>query len=420
MPALWACFLAVHAVLGVINITSPTNPFGDVTVVYHEWVAGVFAGRIPAIDVEWVYPVLAIAPMLAAAGIASAIAPVFDPSIADGVVFGVGWLVVVATVTAPLLAWLAWTPRRREAAWWLLALTAALGPISTGRIDAITLPIAVAGMALLRHRPAVAGMVLAIGAWVKIWPGAIFLAALAGRGNRLFLIGGGAIVTGAILTAASLAGGWPAVTSFVTEQTGRGLQIESIAATIPMVFAAAGDQRFAAGYDTEILTVQITGPGMDLLATATTPVMLLAIAVTGALGLLARRAGASMTRIVPPLALALVLVLILTNKVGSPQFVVWVIAVVVAWLAWDPRRARVSAVVTLAIAAATQLIYPWNYPLVMSPSAFGVGLLLCRNLLYVSLFALTVWELVRVWRSARSRLRAAEHGPDRVTDVVEF
>src|SRR5690606_13946525 len=126
-------------------------------------------------------------------------------------------------------------------------------------------------------------------------------------------------------------------------------------------------------------------------------------------------------RLVPPLALALVLTLIVTNKVGSPQFVTWVLAVVVAWLVWDRRRARVSAAVAVAIAVVTQLIYPWNYPHVMLPTEFGVGLLVCRNLLYLALLALSVWELVRVWRSARARrLRAGEHGPDRVADVVEF
>ncbi|MGO2112704.1 MAG: collagen-like triple helix repeat-containing protein, partial [Pseudoclavibacter sp.] len=286
---------------------------------------------------------------------------------------------------------------RRTAAWWLLLLTAALGPIATGRIDAITLPIAVAGILVLRERPALAGAVLAVGAWVKVWPAAVFLATFVGRGQRLKLIGGGAIATGIVVAISSAFGGWPSILSFVTEQAGRGLQVESPAATVPMLFVAAGDARYASGYDMEILTFQVTGPGVDEISAAMTVVMVVLVAIVVLVGALARYAGASFGRLVPPLALALVLALIVTNKVGSPQFVVWVIASVVAWLVWDSRRARPAAVITAGIALLTQAIYPWGYDHIMTPDALGVGMLAVRNSLYVALFVLTMWQLLRLW-----------------------
>lgn len=401
--ALWVVFVVAFVVLGLINLTSPSNPYGDVTVVYAGWVNDAVRGVPPGIASAWVYPVVALVPMLAASVVASALG--------SSSAFGAAWLVVVFAAIAPLLAWLtaprrtlAVTRSRRDAAWFLVAFVIALGPVSIGRIDAITLPVAVAGLLALRRRPAVAGALLALGAWIKVWPAAPFLAAFIGRGGwraRMRLAGGGAMVTGAVVLVAALLGGGPTVLSFVTEQTGRGLQIEAPAATVPMLLATLGAPGYSAGYDLEILTFQITGPGTAAISAATTPVMAVLVLAVAVLGVLARRAGASWVRVVPPLALSIVLALILTNKVGSPQFVVWIGAVLVAWLVLDRARAVAPAAGTLAVAALTQVIYPWNYDLVSAPTLAGVVFLVLRNALYVVLFVVAVRALVLAWRDAR-------------------
>lgn len=410
---LWLAFAVVHVVLGLLNFAEHLNAFGDVTHVYATWTDAALAGQVPAIDGPWVYPLLALVPMLLAAAIGWGLVAPLAPGLEHGDAYGVGWLVVVFVVTGALLAWLA-RPGGRIAsrrarfagAWALVVLTAAVGPIATGRIDAITLPIAIAALLALRRRPAVAGAALAIGAWIKVWPAAPFLAAVIASRGRIAVVAGGAIVTGGVVFVAAVLGGWPEVASFVAEQTGRGLQIESPAATVPMLLAALGDERYRVGYDTEILTVQIAGPGTAAISAATTPLMVALAAGVAALGVLARRDGASAARLVPPLALALVLVLVVTNKVGSPQFAVWIIAVVVAWVVIDRRRAAPAAFATLLIALFTQLIYPWEYPHVMTPTTYGVTLLVCRNALEVLLLGMGIAAVARAWRDARRARRA--------------
>lgn len=404
----WLAFTGVHLILGLLNFAEHLNAFGDVTHVYASWTTAALAGSVPAIDGPWVYPVLALVPMLMAAVVGRGMLGSFRPDLDSGTAYGVGWLLVVFLVTAALLAWLTrrgGSPASRHTrfcgAWWLVGLTAAVGPIATGRIDAITLPLVVAALLWVAHRPAVAGAALAIGAWIKVWPAAAFLAAVVASPRRPSVVAGGAIVTGGVVFVAALLGGWPEVASFVTEQTGRGLQIESTAATIPMVLAAFGDSRYDVAYDTDILTVQITGPGTEALASATTPIMVLLVVAITLLGVLARRSGASAARLLPPLALALTLVLIVTNKVGSPQFTLWIIAVVVAWIVMDPRRAAPVAWVALLIALFTNLIYPWEYPQVMTPTPFGVLLLVFRNGLELGALTLAIVAVVRSWRDAR-------------------
>src|SRR5690606_33546142 len=76
------------------------------------------------------------------------------------------------------------TRRRRVAAWFWIAALLLLGPIAMYRIDAITVPLAVAGGLWLAQRPRTGALLLTIGAWVKVWPAAIGLGALA-AGRRL-------------------------------------------------------------------------------------------------------------------------------------------------------------------------------------------------------------------------------------------
>ncbi|MGS7457621.1 hypothetical protein, partial [Mycobacterium tuberculosis] len=59
-------YVVAFLVLGLINLTSPTNPYGDVRVVYADWVDDALVGRAPGIATAWVYPILGLVPMLAA------------------------------------------------------------------------------------------------------------------------------------------------------------------------------------------------------------------------------------------------------------------------------------------------------------------------------------------------------------------
>ena len=405
LAALWGAFAVVHLVLGLVNLFSTANPFGDVRDVYPTWLGQAFAGQVPAIDAPWVYPVLALVPMLAA----HALALLFG----GASWYGVGWLLVVAACTAVTLAVMtggrhspAAARVRLDAAWFLVLFQLVLGPISTGRIDAITLPFAVLGLLALRRSGALSGGLLALGAWIKVWPAAPFLAVVIGHRHWLRAVAGGAIVSVLVVGVAVLLGGWPAVLSFVTEQTGRGLQIEAPAALWPMLLTSLGVPGFHAGYDLDILTYQVTGPGTAAISAWTTPVMAVAVLAVAGLGIAARRAGAGFVRVVPVVALGLVLALIVANKVGSPQFVGWIGAVVAVGLVWDARRFRVPAILALAIAGFTQLIYPWNYAFVADAMLPGVILLAFRTVVY---FVLLWWTVRALQVARRDAMRATAH-----------
>ena len=72
---------------------------------------------------------------------------------------------------------------RRIAAWWWLGFLALLGPIAFGRIDAITVPLAITGLLWAAGRPRVAAALLTIGAWIKVWPAALLVALVVASRN---------------------------------------------------------------------------------------------------------------------------------------------------------------------------------------------------------------------------------------------
>ncbi|WP_261165023.1 hypothetical protein [Microbacterium sp. Marseille-Q6965] len=401
--ALWAAFVTVHAVVAVLGWLLPNQPMGDVHLVYEPWSEAALQGdRIVGVTEPWVYPILALAPMLATQALGF-----LGP-------YEVGWALLVTACDALAFALLVGGGRSRgrvAAAWFWLAFALALGPVGMYRLDAVTAPLGVAGVLWLAGRPAVAGALLAAATWIKVWPAALLavsVAALWGpaRARATGLAVGAAVLSAVVIGVVALAGGLPHLLGFVATQQGRGLQIEAPAAT-PFVWGAvAGREGWFLFYDRAILTFQVAGPGADVVAAATTPALALAAIAIAALAAAKTSRGAAVSRVLPPAALALVLALIVANRVGSPQFHAWLIAPLVLWLVWDRRRAWPLAGLALVCAGLTQLVYPIAYWSLLRAEPLGAALLTARNLALVALLAWSVVRLVRV-PSAHARALAA-------------
>ena len=106
-------------------------------------------------------------------------------------------------------------------------------------------------------------------------------------------------------------------------------------------------------------------------------------------------------------ALLLAVVLILANKVGSPQFVGWLAGPVVVGLARPGlaglRSWRVPAVLVLVVAGLTQVVFPVAYDAITLQQAGPTLVLALRNVLLVVLAVVVARALVRLGRAVRSR-----------------
>ena len=398
---LWVAFVLVHAWLGFVGLTHPTLPWGDVTRQYSTWVQNALSGDVVGVSEPWVYPLVALVPMLAAM--------VLGPEL-----YGVGWLLVVVVTNAVVLSYLLartgpgarFGALRITAAWWWIGFMLFLGPVALGRIDVTTVAIAIIALLVAQHRPAVAGAMLALATWIKVWP-AVLVAAMVVAIRRRASAAISFVATGVVIgLVVLLVGSGVNSLGFISQQSSRGLQIEAPISTVWMWIAFFDPAAASVKYIQSINTFQVLGSGVDTASAVMTPLLVISSAALLALGALVARSGARPAHLLAPLSLAIVVGLLVFNKVGSPQFVLWIAAPVVLGIVSQGRRFLAPAVLALVIAAVTQIIYPFGYDalLVLQPGMLLV--LTLRNAALVVLFAMAVrmvWRLRRHPVSSRPR-----------------
>ena len=396
---LWTAFLLVHALTAWLGWVYPSQPMGDVVLVYEPWsTSALTGGAIVGITQPWVYPQVALLPMLLVKALSLPLVAWLGASGA----YLIAWAVLVSVLDAVAFAFLIGrrpSAPRRVAAWFWIAALLLLGPIALYRLDAVTVPLAVVGGLLLLRHPAVGTALLTIGAWIKIWPGAVVLAAAIAARTRLRILVTAAVVTACVIVVLFLVGADQHLFAFLGQQTGRGLQVEAVAAT-PYLWAARAGAA-SVGYSFEILTFQVEWPAVPFVSDVLTPIMLLTVASISGLAVLKASRGGAFARLFPPLALSLVTALIVTNKVGSPQFQTWLIAPMVLWFVYDRTRARVPAVIVLVLCGLTCLIYPLTYDALLRVEFVPVLQLTVRNLLLIVLLVVGVRSIAKVPTTTR-------------------
>ena len=291
--------------------------------------------------------------------------------------------------------------RSHRAALFWTAFTAAAGPIVYSRLDLIPgLLVAATAAALFTH-PKLASALLGFAAMSKLWPAAL-AAGLVDKWNRsatwvrLAAFGGTLVVVGAITV---LTSGWDRLVSPLTYQDVRGLQIESILAT-PLIVAATifpGQWHIAKAPSKSF---EIFGPGVDQLLTASSVWMVCTMLFGLGWALWRFLGDAWSPRSTALFFLTMVLLLIVSNKVFSPQYVAWFGPLLAVLVAKQPDEARSASGrdaaqsepdalrkltwLSVLTAALTTAVFPFTYNLLFEgPHWFAALVLVSRNILMV-------------------------------------
>ena len=84
------------------------------------------------------------------------------------------------------------------------------------------------------------------------------------------------------------------------------------------------------------------------------------------------------------MALAANLIVIVTSRVVSPQYMIWLIGFVALLMVWRVREQYLACWLVLAATALTQVEYPFNFSSLIHYSVFPVILVCVRNVLLVA------------------------------------
>ncbi|MGQ0623109.1 MAG: glycosyltransferase 87 family protein [Sporichthyaceae bacterium] len=414
LVAVVAVFLATRIALLLFTVREREfilpSVTSDVRDIYSRWFDVLSTGSFPDNDVMWQYPPAAALVLLAPALLPLSYAVSFY------------WISVrgdVAVFVALIIAGrrgLAATERQPWAAWvWTIGVALG-GPIAYGRYDLIVTGIAILGLIVLtgpdrspaadRRRHRLGGAILAVGALVKVWPALVLLAA--GPRGRWRQSWAAAAATGLTILVAFWVS-MPNAMSFLSHQGGRGVEVESIGA-LPFHIAShhGWDGYVALNYG----SMEYLGPHVRLVARLSLLASLLALAWLITWRVTARSWRDSTTA---DAALIAILLFVVTSRVISPQYMVWMVGLGAVCALHFGRRGdsvmRLPVGLILIATALTCVEYPYYFQELLAAEQGAVLLVTVRNLLLV---AAALIGASRLWRSTRSQsAQAGSHARSR-------
>jgi len=400
--------------VGIVLVAAALTPAaeffrnqGDVQL-YFDNAKAIVDGRTPYSAVPLEYPPLALVPML----LPYLLAPGGNPTLDQYTWLFALWEALLALALGFVLVRIARLggveTRRRDPGWTVLlrypVVVAGAALAIAWRFDLFAaLLLAIALWATLANRPTVAGIALGLGVLAKLFPivaaPALAIAWLAPRNDRgLARFGLATVLTVVVGVAPFVATAGPDALSFLGYQAQRGLEVESIGAGVVLLDGLVRGQTIE--MHSPFKAVEVFGPlaqtwlgllpamtaaGFGALAAAGWRRVRFDLAATG-------RAG---TDTVATVAGATVMVLLVTSKVFSIQYIVWLVPFAVLLSRW---RFWLAA----AIVGLTMPIHPWLFAGLVGQEALPVLILNLRNALLVAL-ALSV--VVALWRNDGADLR---------------
>ena len=413
-----ALFLLALNVLPYFNHRAVT---GDVKL-YRQWIDLYFShGEYPLGDHRWQYPPGAAAPLLLPHWLPGSYYVVFFAMClaADALVFA---LLLKAAKRAD-----AEGPSAAGPWLWTLGI-AAIGPMAYGRYDLVVTAVAVAALTVTcrsrRATAAVRGVLIGVGAFIKVWPAAILFGAPKRTNGRIMVA---AAALAAVVPTLVLQLAFPGVLSFLTNQKSRGIQVESVFATPFLVGKWFGWHGRIE--DTVYGAYEYLGPGVSVVAKLSLLATVAGFAVLLLIRLRAARSGGFPWPMLADVAFAAILVAVVTSRVLSPQYLVWLLGVAAVCLTRRDSVMRRPAWTVLGAVSVTQLIFPLFYHSLRGGQVYSGLILVGRN---AALVAAAVMALTALWRVSGPRLGQdvlppldgevlrgrAEHRPERVVDRV--
>lgn len=275
----------------------------------------------------------------------------------------------------------------------------AIGPLLLMRYDVIVTALAVAGLVFparsVKLRWSVRGALLGVGALVKVWPGALILGLPPkGPGRRAV---GWMAGTAAVLTAI-LSLSMTGALSFLSGQSNRGIEVESVLASVFMVLHWFGyPAKVAMSYG----SFQISGPGISAVASFAELLTVVGVGIVLWWRLMRFKARSWTPGLMYDTAFTVVLVLVVTSRVLSPQYLIWLLGLAALVLTENgPMRrgtvmARPACLVVFCVLI-TQVEFPLLFGEVMGGQFWGTMVVAARNLILV---AACVQALHRLWQS---------------------
>lgn len=385
-------FILLIALLAQLTLiwfgTAAGDPFGDVRYVYDAWISNMRLGSyFLGITDPWVYPYPAQIPLW----LADLISPTDYLS---------GWYLLVVNTNMLLIAYvLGWgkAMQRANAVWFFIGCVFLIGPVAIGRLEVFSTALTVLGaVAFYENKQSKSIQLFNLATWIKVSPMATLASVFVVTDQKKKFIINILIATTVIVGIGLILGGREELFSFIGMQSGRGIQVESSIAVIWLLAILFGIPGVKTYYDNEIVTFQISGFGVSEVASVMTYVQFLALGITIWLGFRAKKNGADRNTLFAWLILTATLDLLVFNKVGSPQYQLWVVGAAFFGILAKTAHWKMVTWITVITSALSWLIFPIYYGDLLDGAPLGVGLLVLRNLGIIAILFYANMQLIKL------------------------
>jgi hypothetical protein len=358
----------------------------DVDQIYRPWAEILGSGTFPLDDDMWQYPP-------GAAGI------LLGPDLFPWWTYRHAFIALMLIFDAVVLLCLLRSGRNAPdgkgsplGGWLWVVAPPILGPIVLSRYDLAVTGLAVLALTLigrtrLHH---LGGFIAGVAASVKVWP---VLLVLGVGGWRKLSTTALWTVAGAAAVCLGFAAAMPGAFSFLQFQGERGVEVESIFATpflIARHFGWSGNIQFTYG------CLEFHGPWVALFSK-----LAMASSVLGFGWLVLWRVKARVWNDSTAFdtALTAMLIFVVTSRVLSPQYMIWLVGLAALCLTRASTTQRPAALLILAATPLTYLEFPFWFSEVLSGDVLATTVLIIRNLLLV---VATCWSATALWYSTKA------------------
>lgn len=372
----------VPTAMGVNPFTGYGRLDPSVDKVYRGWYEVLSSGSFPLHDVTWQYPPGAALPILA-------------PALVPGLDYGHAFIALAAVCDVLIFVMLlcvARVPGRSLAGAWLW--TVGLAVLSTMPWNRFDLPVTGLAMAALVVAASqrvwsdrTFGVLVALGTMVKVWPVLLLIGTRKGRCTRTIWV---AAALTMLAVAASFVLTMPNAFSFLSGQKSRGIQIESFGA---LPFHIARHLGWSGTWAAKDGSHEFVGPYVQDVSLIMQALTVLAF---GWLLWWRQRLHRDTSWVLPDAALTATLLFVVTSRVISPQYMVWLIGLAAVCLLRPDTTQRPVAWLLLAACVLTTLDFPLLYRELRDEGApLAIANLYARNLLLGAAAALSGLRLCR-------------------------
>jgi hypothetical protein len=321
--------------------------------------------------------------------------------------FALSMLAVDAAFTSFL--WRGDGRRRGDATNLWLWFVPAIGPLAYFRFDLVPAVLAGGAVLVAVRRPAIAGTLTAIGASLKLWPAVMLPTFLIRRTDRRQVLAGFLATGFALGGLALLIGGFDRTLSPLHWQSSRGLQIESLPAT-PLMAARIFHSGTWDLHVSAFKAYEIFGPGVSAFSAVASVATVLGGLTLVLMWWRAHNMPSASAETLGWVFLSTALIVTVTNKTLSPQYLLWLGGPIAALAVRSPANhaVRTFGRILLITALLTQLVFPISYHGLVTAHAMmpvATTLLVVRNGL---LLWLTSYAVKQVWLQTRRRTTAPD------------